>query len=159
MSIKDLIAAAYNKDAMSFESAFQSIMQDKVAAAVHSAFVPEEVEEELEEAKKSEKDDEEDEDEKDEDEDEEDMKEEAEQIDEISQDTLHNYFAKAAVSRRNARADAERGMNVQRPSGKTISNTAAALKTYRKRTAGLNIAAAKMEEVDQIDRATDKLSK
>lgn len=151
MSLKDLIAAAFNKDASSFESAFSAVMQEKVSAGIQSRFSPvaEEVEADLEEAKKSEKDDDEDE------EDEDEMCEDTDQIDEISQDTLHNYFAKAAVSRRNARADAERGMNVQRPSGKTISKTTAALKTYRKRTAGLNAAAAKMEEVNQ----TDKLSK
>ena len=91
MSIKDLIAAAYNKDATSFESAFQSIMQDKVAAAVESAFTAEAVEEELDEAKKSEKAEKEDEDE-------DEMCEDVDQIDELSQDTLHNYFAKAATS-------------------------------------------------------------
>lgn len=149
MSLKDLIAAAFNKDASSFESAFSAVMQEKVSAGIQSRFAPVAEEVDLDEAKKDEKDDEED------DEDEDEMCEDTDQIDEISQDTLHNYFAKAAVSRRNARADAERGMNVQRPSGKTISKTTAALKTYRKRTAGLNAAAAKMEEVDQ----TDKLSK
>ena len=49
MSIKDLIAAAYNKDATAFESAFQSVMQDKVSAAVENAFTAEEAEEDLDE--------------------------------------------------------------------------------------------------------------
>ena len=49
MSIKDLIAAAYNKDATAFESAFQSVMQDKVSAAVENAFTTEETEEDLDE--------------------------------------------------------------------------------------------------------------
>ena len=53
MSIKDLIAAAYNKDATAFESAFQSVMQDKVSAAVENAFTAEEAEEDLDEAKES----------------------------------------------------------------------------------------------------------
>lgn len=66
MSVKDLISAAFNKDASSFESTLQSIMQEKMAAAIQSRFSPAMYEEEvdLEEAKASEDDeDEEDEDE------------------------------------------------------------------------------------------------
>lgn len=146
MSIKDLIAAAYNKDAMSFESAFQSIMQDKVAAAVHSAFVPEEVEEELEEAKKSEKDDEEDEDEKDEDEEEEDMKEEAEQIDELSDDKLKAYHAKAGADRQKAKATVTKNMNAKNPTVGGIDKATDAYKRFQKRGAGMTAAANKMSE-------------
>ena len=141
MSIKDLIAAAYNKDAMSFESAFQSIMQDKVAAAVHSAFVPEEVEEELEEAKKSEKDDEEDEDE-----DEEDMKEEAEQIDELSDDKLKAYHAKAGADRQKAKATVTKNMNAKNPTVGGIDKATDAYKRFQKRGAGMTAAANKMSE-------------
>ena len=38
MSVKDLIAAAFNKDASAFESAFSDVMKDKVSAAVDSKF-------------------------------------------------------------------------------------------------------------------------
>ena len=57
MSIKDLIAAAFNKDAASFESAFSSAMKEKVAAAIDSRFLARE-EFDLEEAKDEEDDDE-----------------------------------------------------------------------------------------------------
>lgn len=50
MSIKDLIAAAFNKDATAFESAFSSVMKEKVSAAIDSRFLTRE-ELELEEAK------------------------------------------------------------------------------------------------------------
>ena len=70
MSIKELIAAAYNKDATAFESAFQSVMQDKVSAAVENAFTAEEVEEDLDE--------------------------EVEELDELSGKTLGSYVVKAS---------------------------------------------------------------
>lgn len=72
MSVRDLIAAAFNKDAASFEDTLNVVMQEKMAAAVQTRFSPAVYEEEvdLEESK-------------DEDEDE-DMKEEAEQIDKLS---------------------------------------------------------------------------
>lgn len=38
MSVKDLIAAAFNKDAGAFESAFSDVMKDKVSAAIDSKF-------------------------------------------------------------------------------------------------------------------------
>lgn len=38
MSVKDLIAAAFNKDASAFESAFSDVMKDKVSAAIDSKF-------------------------------------------------------------------------------------------------------------------------
>ena len=50
MSIKDLIAAAFNKDASAFESTFSSVMKEKVGAAIESRFLTRE-EVELEEAK------------------------------------------------------------------------------------------------------------
>lgn len=97
MSLKDLISAAFNKDAMAFESAINTVMQDKVSAAIQSRFSPAVYEEEvdLEEAK-ADKEDEEDEDEEDEDEDE--MCEEVEQIDEISGAKVGTYLIKARKS-------------------------------------------------------------
>lgn len=38
MSVKDLIAAAFNKDAGAFESTFSDVMKDKVSAAIDSKF-------------------------------------------------------------------------------------------------------------------------
>jgi dGTP triphosphohydrolase len=70
MSIKELIAAAYNKDATAFESAFQSVMQDKVSAAVQTAFTAEETDEDLDE--------------------------EVEELDELSGKTLGSYVVKAS---------------------------------------------------------------
>jgi hypothetical protein len=55
MSIKDLIAAAFNKDATAFESAFSSVMKDKVGAAIDSRFLTRE-EFDLEESKDEEDD-------------------------------------------------------------------------------------------------------
>ena len=76
MSVKDLISAAYNKDAASFESTLHAVMQEKMAAAIQSHFSPAVYEEEvdLEEAKKSDK----------EDKDEDEMCEDADQIDDLS---------------------------------------------------------------------------
>lgn len=68
MSLKDLIAAAFNKDATAFESAFSSVMKEKVASAIDSRFLARE-ELELDEAKDEEDEDEEDDDSEDEDED------------------------------------------------------------------------------------------
>jgi hypothetical protein len=65
MSVKDIFAAAFNKDASSFETAFSSVMKEKVIAAVENKFFAVE-EYELEESKyeddEDEEDDEEDED-------------------------------------------------------------------------------------------------
>jgi hypothetical protein len=99
MSIKDLIAAAFNKDATAFESAFSSAMKEKVGAAIDSRFLTRE-ELELDEAK--DKDEDEDEDEngdtssEEDNEDEKDMKEEAEELDELSKKTLGSYISKAS---------------------------------------------------------------
>ena len=98
MSLKDLIAAAFNKDATAFESAFSSVMQAKVASAIDSRFLARE-EFDLEEAKDDE--DEEDDD-SEEDDDEEDMKEEVEQIDEISGAKLGAYMVKSRKSQEDA---------------------------------------------------------
>lgn len=80
MSLKDLIAAAFNKDATAFESAFSSVMKEKVASAIDSQFLARE-EYELEEAKKD---------------DEDEMCEEVEQIDEISTELKKRYVEKGA---------------------------------------------------------------
>lgn len=88
MSVRDLISAAYNKDAAAFESTLHAVMQEKMAAAIQSRFSPAVYEEEvdLEEAKKSDK----------EDDDEDEMCEDVDQIDELSKKTLGSYISKAS---------------------------------------------------------------
>ena len=56
MSVKDLIAAAFNKDASAFESAFSDVMKDKVSAAIDSKFYGSE-EADLDESKDEDEDD------------------------------------------------------------------------------------------------------
>ena len=116
MSIKDLIAAAFNKDATSFESAFSSVMKEKVAAAIDSRFLARE-QLELDEAKDEEDDEEDDsngDDSSDEDnEDEKDMKEEVDQIDEISGAKLGTYMIKARKSE--AELDKKRDDSYDKP--------------------------------------------
>lgn len=53
MSVKDLISAAFNKDATSFETTLHAVMQEKMAAAIQARFSPAVYEEEvdLDEAK------------------------------------------------------------------------------------------------------------
>lgn len=158
MSIKDLIAAAYNKDATSFESAFQSIMQDKVAAAVESAFTVEEVEEELDEAKKSEKDKEE--------EDEDEMCEDVDQIDELSKKTLGSYVKKASdnaashaikYGEKKAHSDEMDRMMNRHMSYDDKDKVRGIMKTTNKDVNAPREKAAK--RLAGIDRAVDKLSK
>ena len=47
MSVRDLISAAYNKDAAGFESTLHAVMQEKMAAAIQSRFSPAVYEEEV----------------------------------------------------------------------------------------------------------------
>ncbi len=47
MSVKDLISAAFNKDAVTFESTLHAVMQEKMAAAIQSRFSPAVYEEEV----------------------------------------------------------------------------------------------------------------
>jgi hypothetical protein len=114
MSLKDLIAAAFNKDATSFESAFSSIMKERVASAIDSRFLARE-EYELDEAKEEddEDEDEEDDDSEDDDEDEKGMKEEVDQIDEISGAKLGTYMIKARKSE--AELDKKRDDSYDKP--------------------------------------------
>lgn len=79
MSVRDLITAAFNKDAASFEDTLNVVMQEKMAAAVQARFSPAVYEEEidLDESK--------DEDDEDEDDDEEvDLEEEIKDGDKVS---------------------------------------------------------------------------
>lgn len=104
MSVRDLIAAAFNKDAASFEDTLNVVMQEKMAAAVQARFSPAVYEEEinLDESK----------DEDDEDEDDE-MCEEVDQIDEISGAKLGTYMIKARKSE--AELDKKRDDSYDKP--------------------------------------------
>lgn len=148
MSITDLISAAINKDASAFESTFANVMQAKVSAALEARFAPVAEEVELEEAKDEEDDeDEEDDDsEEDEDEDEEDMKEEVEQIDELSDDKLRDYHAKAGADRMKAKAQVEKGMAAKKFTPASVQKTSDAYKRFIKRGKGMTAAANKMSE-------------
>lgn len=105
MSVRDLITAAFNKDAASFEDTLNVVMQEKMAAAVQARFSPAVYEEEidLEESK----------DEDDEDEDDDEMCEEIDQIDEISGAKLGTYMIKARKSE--AELDKKRDDSYDKP--------------------------------------------
>lgn len=105
MSVRDLIAAAFNKDAASFEDTLNVVMQEKMAAAVQARFSPAVYEEEinLDESK----------DEDDEDEDDDEMCEEIDQIDEISGAKLGTYMIKARKSE--AELDKKRDDSYDKP--------------------------------------------
>lgn len=156
MSIKDLIAAAYNKDATAFESAFQSVMQDKVSAAVENAFTAEEAEEDLDEATKSEEDkDDEDDDEKDDDEDE-DMKEEVDQIDELSKNTVRSYYNKAGEQGRDITGKMMVGGGDWSKDGKdtaTLKKRAAGRAMALKRRSG-EVKMSEEVELDEVSAST-----
>jgi len=152
MSIKDLISAAINKDASTFESTFADIMQAKVSAALEARFSPVAEEFDLEESKDEDEEDEEDEDDdddddEDEDEDEdEDMKEEADQIDEISDDKLRSYHAAAGADRMKAKAEVEKGMAAKKFTPASAQKTSDSYKRFVKRGKGMTTAANKMSE-------------
>jgi hypothetical protein len=150
MSIKDLISAVVNKDAAAFESTFADVMQAKVSAALEARFAPVEEELDLEESKDEDEDEEDDdsdeEDEDEDDEDEEDMKEEVEELDELSDDKLRDYHAKAGADRMKAKAQAEKGMAAKKFTPASVQKTSDAYKRFVKRGKGMTAAANKMSE-------------
>lgn len=150
MSIKDLISAAINKDATAFESTFADVMQAKVSAALEARFSPVAEEFDLEESKdedeEDEDEDEEDDESEDEDEDEEDMKEEVEELDELSDDKLRDYHAKAGADRMKAKAQVEKGMAAKKFTPASAQKTSDAYKRFVKRGKGMTTAANKMSE-------------
>ena len=149
MSIKDLISAVVNKDAAAFESTFADVMQAKVSAALEARFAPVEEELDLEESKDEDDEDEDEEDDdsdEDEDEDEEGMKEEVEELDELSDDKLRDYHAKAGADRMKAKAQAEKGMAAKKFTPASVQKTSDAYKRFVKRGKGMTTAANKMSE-------------
>jgi uncharacterized protein YdbL (DUF1318 family) len=82
------------------------------------------------------------------------VSEEAEQIDEISQEKLRDYHAKAGSDRQKAKAEVEKGMKNTRPSASSVQDTANSYKRFVKRGKGMTAAANKMsEEVEVLDEA------
>lgn len=87
-------------------------------------------------------------------------KEEVEQIDELSQETLRNYHAKAGADRQKARSEVEKGMNAKRPTAKSVQKTGDAYKRFIKRGKGMTKAAERMnEETEQIDEISQSLAR
>lgn len=162
MSLKDLIAAAFNRDATAFESAFSSVMKEKVASAIDSSFLARE-EYELDEAKEE---DDEDEDEEDDDSDEDDMKEEVEELDELSKKTLSSYVKKASdnatvhgmkYGEKKAQSDEMDRMMNRHMSYSDKDKVRSIMKTTSDDVEAPRYKAAK--RLKGIDRAVDKLSK
>ena len=144
MSVKDLISAAFNKDANSFESTLHAIMQEKMSAAIQARFSPAVYEEEvnLDEAK----DDSEDDESTEEDDDEEDMKEEVE-LDEVSGATLGSYYVKARKSKdaaQSAMADTHKSIKSADDVPAAIAKNSALQKTVSKRNRGMSRAMEKL---------------
>lgn len=79
------------------------------------------------------------------------VKEEIEQIDEISQDTIHSYYYKAAADRKKAKAEVEKGMSAKSFTPASVQKTTDSYKRFIKRGKGMTAAANKMSE--QIDEA------
>jgi len=130
MSIRDLIAAAYNKDATAFESAFQSVMQDKVSAAVENAFTAEEVEEDLDE--------------------------EVEELDELSKNTVRNYYNKAGEQGRDITGKMMVGGGDWSKDGKdtdTLKKRAAGRMMALKRRSG-EVKMSEEVELDEVSAST-----
>jgi hypothetical protein len=155
MSVKDLISAAFNKDASSFESTLQSVMQEKMAAAIQSRFSPAMYEEEvdLEEAKASEDDEDED--------------EEEDQLDELSKKTLGSYTRKAASSMGTAAYDLAKKQSdadeVDRMTNRNMPNKYDARKQMKKALGADDDSQQKNRRtignrMKGIDQATNKLS-
>ena len=107
MSVKDIFAAAFNKDASSFETAFSSVMKEKVIAAVENKFFAVE-EYELDESKY--------EDDEDEDEEDEEVELDESWSDGISSRNAHMHASTAAKYRKKANDSATMAKNYDKGS-------------------------------------------
>lgn len=79
--------------------------------------------------------------------------EEVEQIDEISQEKLRDYHAKAGADRLNAKAVVQKVLNTKKPAMSSIDKASSAYKRFQKRGAGMTMAANKMDEEAELDEA------
>jgi hypothetical protein len=84
-------------------------------------------------------------------------KEEVEELDEISQETLRSYHAKAGSDRLKAKAEVQKGMAQKKFTPASVQKTTDSYKRFIKRGKGMTAAANKMdEEVEQIDELSKK---
>ena len=79
--------------------------------------------------------------------------EEVEQIDELSDDKLQSYHAKAGADRLKAKAEVEKGMKNLRPNAASVQKTADSYKRFIKRGKGMTLAANKMSEEVELEEA------
>lgn len=80
--------------------------------------------------------------------------EEVEQIDELSDDKLRDYHAKAGTDRLKAKAEVEKGMKNLRPNAASVQKTADSYKRFIKRGKGMTAAANKMSEEVELEEGT-----
>jgi hypothetical protein len=80
--------------------------------------------------------------------------EEVEQIDELSDDKLQSYHAKAGADRLKAKAEVEKGMKNLRPNAASVQKTADSYKRFIKRGKGMTLAANKMSEEVELEEGT-----
>lgn len=85
------------------------------------------------------------------------VREEVEKLDEISQETLRSYHAKAGSDRLKAKAEVQKGMAQKKFTPASVQKTTDSYKRFIKRGKGMTAAANKMdEEVEQIDELSKK---
>lgn len=80
--------------------------------------------------------------------------EEVEQIDELSDNKLQSYHAKAGADRLKAKAEVEKGMKNLRPNAASVQKTADSYKRFIKRGKGMTMAANKMSEEVELEEGT-----
>ena len=80
--------------------------------------------------------------------------EEVEQIDELSDNKLQSYHAKAGTDRLKAKAEVEKGMKNLRPSAAAVQKTSDSYKRFVKRGKGMTMAANKMSEEVGLEEGT-----
>lgn len=83
------------------------------------------------------------------------VNEEVEQIDEISQEKLRDYHAKAGTDRLKAKATVQKVLNTKKPAMSSIDKASSAYKRFQKRGAGMTMAANKMDEETELDEAVN----
>lgn len=84
--------------------------------------------------------------------------EEVEQIDELSDDKLRDYHAKAGADRMKAKAEVEKGMAAKKFTPASVQKTTDAYKRFVKRGKGITLAANKMSEEVELEEGIDKMS-
>ncbi len=84
------------------------------------------------------------------------VNEEAEQIDELSDDKLRDYHAKAGTDRQKAKGEVEKGMAAKKFTPASVQKTTDSYKRFIKRGKGMTTAANKMsEEVDSGENTAE----